>query len=378
LTLADRANSARALPHVLFVIGNLDPGGSEVQLVELLERSHAVRLRASVAVLKPASDDRLTKRLCAPGIVPTVLSPAGGRRVIADVNAARRISGIIRSLRPAAVYAWLEEAALVAVPVARAQGIPSIVARRNVCGSSMERFLPLRLAMRRAERLATIVTANSGAVVQAAIRRGISADQLRLVENGHPPAPPLPMPAGPEVAMGYVANFRSEKGHMRLIEALTRVRTATPWRIDLAGNGGLADEVITEVRRRGLERKVLMVGPIDDPRAFWREREAAALLSDYEGSPNALIEAAMAGRPLVGTDSGGTLDVVAPGTGFLVPLDDPDRTASALERLIGDRELRERMGAAAHRHVVERFSVERFVEGHIAAIEDARSVKREA
>ena len=83
----------------------------------------------------------------------------------------------------------------------------------------------------------------------------------------------------------------------------------------------------------------------------------------------------MAGRPMVGTDSGGTADVVAPGTGFLVPIEDPDGTAAALERLIDDRGLREKMGAAAHRHVVERFSIERFVDGHLAAIEAARSAK---
>jgi glycosyltransferase involved in cell wall biosynthesis len=158
---------------------------------------------------------------------------------------------------------------------------------------------------------------------------------------------------------------------MRLLETLSRLRTDTPWRIDLAGGGALASVVRSEIARRGLEGRVSLVGPIHDPRSFWSDHDVAVLLSDYEGSPNALIEAALAGRPMVATDSGGTLDVVAPGTGFLVPLDDPDAGAAALGRLIEDRELRERMGAAAHAHAVERFSVDRFVEGHLAAIEEA-------
>jgi glycosyltransferase involved in cell wall biosynthesis len=184
------------------------------------------------------------------------------------------------------------------------------------------------------------------------------------------------MPAAGAVALGYVAHFRREKGHMRLLETLTRVRAAAPWRIDLAGGGVLAGLVRSEIARRGLDGHVSLVGPIDDSRSFWKDREVAVLLSDYEGSPNALIEAALAGRPMVATDSGGTRDVVAPGTGFLVPVDDPERGAAALRTLIEDRGLRERMGATAHDHVVERFSVDRFVDGHLAAIHDALSAKR--
>jgi 2-polyprenyl-6-hydroxyphenyl methylase/3-demethylubiquinone-9 3-methyltransferase len=358
-------------PKVLFVIPQLDPGGSEAQLVELIERLHPMRLRASVGVLREPHDPRLTRRLIGAGVEPQLLGRGRGRRSAQDAGAALGLARLLTSLRPDLVYAWLEEAALIAVPVARARGVPAIVSRRNVCGSSFERIAPLGVAIRRAERMAALVTANSQAVLEEAVRRGIRRERVRVVENGHRVEPPLPMPSNATVALGCVAHLRTEKGHLRLLDALGELDASTSWHVDLAGSGPLEDRIRSEVGRRGLERRVSLIGSIDDPRAFWEDHQIAVLLSDYEGSPNALIEAAMAGRPLVGTDSGGTADVIADGAGFLVPLDAPARTADALRRLIDDPALRERMGQAAHRHAAARYSADAFAAGHLAAIAEA-------
>jgi glycosyltransferase involved in cell wall biosynthesis len=115
---------------------------------------------------------------------------------------------------------------------------------------------------------------------------------------------------------------------------------------------------------------VRFTGGFSDARAFWAERHVGVLLSDHEGLPNALIEAAMAGRPVVGTDVGGMPEVVGPG-GFVVGADDPAATGAALAQLIDDAALRTRLGAAAHRHAAERFSMAQFVAGHHSAIMEA-------
>jgi len=94
------------------------------------------------------------------------------------------------------------------------------------------------------------------------------------------------------------------------------------------------------------------------------------LLSDDEGSPNALIEAAMRGRPAVGTDGGGTPEVVGEDGGLLVP-HDPREIADALRRLIDDRELRVALGCGAHRRALEMYDLDKFVDGHLAAIVEA-------
>jgi hypothetical protein len=127
-------------PSVPFVIAALDPGGSESQLVELVRRVHPDRVRASVAVFRRARDPRLTKQLDAAGVDVQVLFGVGMPRAFQDAFAGTRITDLVQAVRPDLVYAWLEEAALAAVPAARRPGARAIVARRNVCGWQMERI----------------------------------------------------------------------------------------------------------------------------------------------------------------------------------------------------------------------------------------------
>jgi glycosyltransferase involved in cell wall biosynthesis len=357
---------ARAL-RVLFVISSLEPGGSEGQLTELAARAHPERVDATVATLYPTTARRHLDRLAARGVAVHALS--GGRGRARDLaSAARRLTGLARGLRPDVIYAWLEEAATVAVPVARALRIPVAVSRRNVCGSSVERHAPLRVAIQRIEAAAQLVSANSDAVREEAIRRGIAAERIRVVLNGHVSLPPLAAPPDGPVRLGYLAHLRAEKGHLRLLAALERLPADADWHADLAGSGPEEAAVRRQIADRGLGDRVSLVGTVSDARAFWVDRHVGVLLSDHEGSSNTLIEAAMAGRPLVATDVGGNPSVVAPEAGILVPLDDPAATAGALTRLIADPRLRADMGAAAHRQAAERFSMERFVEGHLAAL----------
>src|SRR3954471_8911447 len=180
-----------AVPRVLFVIGALDRGGSEAQLVGLVERLHPERLEATVATLGPAADPLLLDRLRARGVRRVVLGGRGTR--------AKRMAALVPSLfvafrafRPDLVYAWLEQAVAVAAPAARAYRIPVAVARRNVSGPYAQWPRPVVAAMARAERLAAVVTANSEAVARESVARGIAPERVRVVPNGHEVAPPLP------------------------------------------------------------------------------------------------------------------------------------------------------------------------------------------
>jgi len=369
--------TARPL-RVLFVIGSLDGGGSEGQLVELLARAHPGRVLASLVTLHPSEHPGHSARVAAMGIDHRVLTPASGPRPVRVATATRNLGAAMRRTRPDVVYAWLEESGLLAGPVAHALGIPIVVARRNVAGAYAERSKAVGTAIRRAERLAAIVTANSPAVVEAAVRRGIAPERLRLVPNGHPCAAPLPLPGGSTVRLGYLARMRPEKGHRRLLSVLAALPADLDWRMELGGDGPLTSEVRAEAGRLGLAGRIAFSGRVDDARAFWARQSVAVLLSDHEGCPNALIEAAMAGRPIVATDVGGTPEVVAPSGGVLVDPARPDLAAAALRRFAGDPDLCRRTGAAAHAQAVERFSGERATEDHLRALAEAADMREAA
>lgn len=86
----------------------------------------------------------------------------------------------------------------------------------------------------------------------------------------------------------------------------------------------------------------------------------ACLPSYREGLPLFLLEAAASGRPVVTTDVTGCREVVRHGeTGLLVERGSIDGLAGALRGLLGDRELRERMGLVGRRLAEEHFSVQR-------------------
>jgi glycosyltransferase involved in cell wall biosynthesis len=86
------------------------------------------------------------------------------------------------------------------------------------------------------------------------------------------------------------------------------------------------------------------------------------LPSYREGLPKSLLEAAAAGRPMVATDVPGCREVVLPGvTGLLVQPRDAEQLAAALERLISDPAMRERMGHSARLLCEEEFGVDQIV-----------------
>ncbi len=355
---------------VLFAIGGLGLGGSERQLMQLIEALHPDRIEATVLTYSTLCDPGHSRRLRDLGVELVQLPPPPGPRAARPLISLPRTYRALRRRDPEVVYAWLEEASTTVTPAALALGIPVVIARRSVIGSGAERQAAFRMAIRWAERRARLVTGNSEAVLDRAVERGVARDRLRLVRNGHPPVEALPPPEKSSVSLGYLANYRPEKGHSRLLAALALVETEAPWQVELAGAGPMRESVTAQIAELGLDDRVVAGGPITDVRRFWAEHDVAVLLSDDEGSPNALIEAAVLGRPLVGTDGGGTAEVIGPEGGLLVS-HDPVEIARAFERLIDDPALRRSLGEGARRHALEQHDLERSAAGHLAVLREA-------
>jgi glycosyltransferase involved in cell wall biosynthesis len=109
---------------------------------------------------------------------------------------------------------------------------------------------------------------------------------------------------------------------------------------------------------------VTFLGWRSDIDELFAASDIAILTSDNEGIPLTLIQAAQAGLPIIAPNVGSIADIVVNDkTGFLTS-PQPGAMASALSALAGDKELREKLGAAGKVHADTYFSLEKMVRDH--------------
>jgi glycosyltransferase involved in cell wall biosynthesis len=362
---------------------SLKAGGSERQVVELAERLPRDRFRVGIIALGhrgplfPAAAlaaDRLAVlgRAHYDGSGPT---PAP----ILALRSARLFARYLRAVRAGRydiVDARLFHGYILAGLTKPLSGVPILVAGRRSLGEFKERYGPLGRGLDRlARRAPDVIVANSAAVAaDTLVREGLDPTRLRLIRNGVSPAEPL-APAerleiragwgvGPDdIVAGAVANYRTVKGLDRLIRVVAGLAAELPaLRLVLIGDGPLRGALEAQSAGLGIGPIVRVTGPVPDARRLVGAFDLVLGASEAEGLPNALLEAAAAGRPIAATAAGGTVEIVEDGrTGLLVPVGDEAALAAAVRRLVGDPELRTRLGAAAQAHVEATFGMDRMV-----------------
>ena len=166
-----------------------------------------------------------------------------------------------------------------------------------------------------------------------------------------------------EATLLAVGRLTRQKRPDVLLQALARVRRSVAARLWLCGDGPLRGRVRRWIGELGLEGAVEILGFCDNPFALMRQADLFVLSSDYEGLPNALIEAQGLGLPAVATRCPyGPDEIVEDGvTGRLADPGDAAGLARAIVDLLGDAEARRRMAAAAARRARERYDTARVV-----------------
>lgn len=166
---------------------------------------------------------------------------------------------------------------------------------------------------------------------------------------------------GGRLTLIAVGRLNRQKRFDVLLQALARVRRDFDVRLWICGEGPLRSRIARWITELGLDDGVEMPGFCDNPFALIRRADLFVMTSDFEGLPNALIEAQGLGLPAVATDCPyGPAEIVEDGvTGRLVPVADPMAVARAVIEILGDSERRRRMGEAAARRARRRFDVVR-------------------
>lgn len=153
-----------------------------------------------------------------------------------------------------------------------------------------------------------------------------------------------------------------------LVEALAVLQARVPFRAWILGQGELEADVRRRISAAGLETRVKLLGFHANPYKFMAAADVFVLTSKYEGFGNVLIEAMASGAPVVTTASFGTRDIVQDGvTGVLVEQHDAEHVAAAVQRVITDGGLRDRLRSAGQARAHE-FGIDRVAAAFAAAL----------
>jgi glycosyltransferase involved in cell wall biosynthesis len=240
---------------------------------------------------------------------------------------------------------WLPSGA-----VALATGKPFVV---QLWGTDVELARRMRGLARRVLSRARLTICASNALADAA--RELGAREVRVIPSAVELPEHVAEPAEPPEVL-FVGRLSPEKGILELVQA------AQEMKLTVAGDGPL----------RAAVPGALGFVPHHELPPLYERAAVVAVPSHREGFGVACAEAMAAGRPVVASAVGGLLDLVADGeTGLLVPPRDVTALRAALERLLGDAELRRRMGAAGRERIREHFTWPAVTDLTIAAYEDA-------
>jgi glycosyltransferase involved in cell wall biosynthesis len=300
-----------------------------------------------------------------PTITVEVVSPQDFRHY--GIAYGHGIAGNLRArpwlapLVPALLRNFLRAARRVDADLLHAHWLPSgwVAARTGrpfvlqVWGTDLE-------LARRAPRLARPILRGARFVIAASTElaetaRRLGARDVRVIPSGVD----LPAAVGeeaepPEVL--YAGRLSTEKGVLDLVAAADGIPLV------VAGDGPLRGRV---PGARGFV-------PHDELRDLYARAAVVACPSHREGFGVACLEAMAHARPVVAGDVGGLRDLVVDGeTGYLVPPRDVPALREALERLLGDRELRRRLGGAARERAGRHFSWDTVTAATLAVYEEA-------
>jgi len=188
--------------------------------------------------------------------------------------------------------------------------------------------------------------------IGAELRRMLGNEHLRIVTVPNPvpvgAAPPRDRcPQASNVAPWFVSVGRlaHAKGHDILIRAFARLRRNCPQaRLTIFGEGAERPRLEALCTELGLGQAVELPGFVDQPVAVVAGATAFVMASRREGFGIAIVEALAAGIPVVATDSVGPRAILAEGAfGLLVPQGDERALVAAMERMIADGALTERL-----------------------------------
>ncbi len=266
---------------------------------------------------------------------------------------------------------------LYALPFALRHGLPLIttfwgfdatLSRRNLLLSGKPAWIRYGLFADRLRRRGTLFIAVSEFLRGRLLQSGYPPDRTIVHYNGVDLTAFAPAAHDSEdLTILSVGRLVEKKGIEYLLEAFALVAAKLPEvRLEIAGDGPLRPSLERSTSEAGLSARVTFHGSLPHGEVASLMQNASIICQpsvtasdgDSEGLPTVVLEAAATAKPLVGTRHSGIPEIIADGkTGFLVAERDAGALADRLLSLLGNAELRRKMGEAGRKRIEEKFDL---------------------
>jgi glycosyltransferase involved in cell wall biosynthesis len=346
-------------------------GGGERHVTDLInslvDRGHVV-----YAAVRPKSPllgklDRLPKQNVR--LVPL--------RNALDVLSARELARFVRQAGAEIIHAHMARDYPLAAFAARSQPEAKLILTRHV-------LFPLnRFQSRVMGRAAGVIAVSEAVAVRLRAQNLIPPGRIIVVSNGvevdrfneavraTDRALFYRSWGFPEnsLVVGTVGELNELKGHDVFLQAAAQVISVYPQARFLIVGGDFSPGAVTlnalkqMVRELNLVDHVRLLGQVEEVAPLLAVMDVFVSASQTESFGLAIVEALASSLPVVATETEGAREIISPGaTGFLIPLGQTAALAEAVNRLLGDRDLRRRMGQSAYRDASERFQLEKMID----------------
>lgn len=351
---------------LLYLVGQLGPGGLERQLYSLLKAMDRKYYLPHVAVWNFREHDVYVSQVRPLGVPLHSISVALPR--IIKLGAFRRLVG---QLRPEVVHsytfytnfaAWWAKFGTKTIAIGAVRG--DFLRDKESCGPWLGR---LSARWPRSQIVNSFAAADNARYADglfipgqmAVVRNGLDLQYFRCV--------PLSTAEGVRI-VGVGSLLPVKRWDRLLAAALALKRSGLDFLVRIVGDGPLRGSLQQQARALGLVDCIEFIGHSDDIPGILADATFLVHTSDSEGCPNVVMEAMACGRAVVATDAGDVPSLVEDGkTGYVVRRGDDRTLVECMAGLIADRDLCRRMGEAGREKAVREFGVDRLVAETLAA-----------
>jgi glycosyltransferase involved in cell wall biosynthesis len=362
----------RRVVKIAFIVDSLRRHGAQRFLTYLVRGLHDLGYTQHVVALNKVRDSDIERALSSAACDVTFI----GKSALLLAGAGWwRLVAILKRSKPDVVMTMLDFADTLGRPAARLAGCRVLVSSiqvRNLTKPFWRRWLD-----RKTVSWADKIIFNSNEIVDYAREmEGVEEDQVVVIPNGVEDLLARSgalrngcrneLKIGAEtVLLGVVGRLYPQKNLSLLLRSAAKLSSARPWKILVVGDGPERRRLLALTRDLGLTKRVIWLGSREEVGGWLAAMDIFVHTADFEGMPNAVMEAMAMGLPVVASNVDGNRELIRNGvTGYLVAPGDASGFSEQIEQLIDNPNRGREVGEKAHREILERFSMARMIRSY--------------